>query len=138
MRRQSIALGRDHHVFSSTIKTLVDLDRYDYTYLWSWLGVSIIQLPADGMATQEVIWATKPDIIIETGVARGGSMIFLASMLEVCGHGQVIGVDIDIWPHNRETIMQHPLSRRVKLIEGGSTAAITLAPSKLRFPNLPK
>ncbi len=133
-RRQAAALGRDQEVFGRTLKTLVDLDRYDYTYLWSWLGVPIIQLPADVMATQEVIWTTRPDVIIETGVARGGSMIFLASILELCGRGQVIGVDIDIRAHNRETIMQHPLSRRVRLVEGASTDANTLAEVKAAIP----
>jgi cephalosporin hydroxylase len=133
-RRQALALGRDREVFDRSVKTLLDLDRYDYTYLWSWLGVPIIQLPADVMATQEVIWATKPDIIIETGVARGGSMIFLASILELCGRGQVIGVDIDVRPHNREAIMQHPLSHRVKLVEGDSTNDKTLAEIKGAIP----
>jgi cephalosporin hydroxylase len=133
--KQAAALGRDKEVFGRTLETLVDLDRYDYTYLWSWLGVPIIQLPADVMATQEVIWKAKPDVIIETGVARGGSMIFLASMLELRGHGQVIGVDIDIRPHNREAIMQHPLSRRVTLIEGGSTDGNTLANVRSAIPD---
>ena len=64
-RSQSVALGKDKAVFERSIDLLLDLDRYDYSYLWSWMGVPIIQLPADIMATQEVIWATKPDIIIE-------------------------------------------------------------------------
>ena len=114
---------------------LVELDRFDYDYLWTWLGVPIIQLPADVMATQEVIWATRPDVIVETGVARGGSMIFLASMLQLIGHGRVIGVDIDIRAHNRETITQHPLSRRVELVEGGSTDPDTLARVKAAIPD---
>ncbi len=133
-RQQSIALGRDRERFDDALKTLVGLDRYDYSYLWSWLGVPIIQFPADVMATQEVIWSAKPDVIIETGVARGGSMIFLASMLELLGGGKVIGIDIDIRPHNRETIEQHPLARRVTLIEGGSTDPATLAAAKACIP----
>ena len=91
------------------------------------MGVPIIQLPADIMATQEVIWKTKPDIIIETGVARGGSLLFMASILEVIGEGKVIGVDIDIRKHNRESIESHPLSKRIILIEGGSVDTDTLA-----------
>ena len=86
------------------------LDSYNYTYLWSWMGLPIIQWPADIMATQEVIWRIKPDVIIETGVARGGSMVFLASMLKLIGKGKVIGVDIDIRPHNRKAIEEHPLA----------------------------
>jgi cephalosporin hydroxylase len=92
-------------------------DKYDYHYLWSWMGVPIVQLPADVMATQEVIWTTKPDVIIETGVARGGSVLFMASLLELIGKGKVIGVDIDIRPHNRDTIERHPMSKRVILVE---------------------
>jgi cephalosporin hydroxylase len=79
------------------------------------------------MATQEVIWKTKPDIIIETGVARGGSLIFMASILEIIGKGKVIGVDIDIRQHNRESIEAHPLSKRINLVEGGSVDTDILA-----------
>ncbi|MCG8490851.1 MAG: cephalosporin hydroxylase family protein [Sneathiellales bacterium] len=118
--RQSIALGKDQEAFRQSTDLLTKLDEYDYSYLWSWMGVPIIQMPADIMATQEVIWATKPDVIIETGVARGGSVIFMASLLEVMGQGQVIGVDIDIRKHNRQAIEEHPMSKRITLIEGGS------------------
>src|ERR1700733_5296551 len=134
-RRQSLALGADAGAIRKSLETLVELDRYQYAYLWTWLGVPIIQLPADVMATQEVIWAQRPDIVIETGVARGGSVIFLPSMLELLGRGQVIGVDIDIRAHNRESITQHPLSRRVTLIEGGSTDPDTLARVKANIPD---
>lgn len=126
-KQQCLALGEDLALFERTVEIVVDLDRYDYTYLWSWLGLPIIQMPADVMATQEVIWATKPDIIVETGIARGGSMIFLASMLQLLGRGTVIGVDIDIRAHNRQAIESHPLAHRVKMIEGSSTADETLA-----------
>src|SRR5262245_34234888 len=98
------------------------------------MGVPIIQLPADIMATQEVIWATKPDVIIETGVARGGSVLFMASLLELIGKGTVIGVDIDIRPHNRDSIERHPMVKRVRLIEGPSTAPVTLAKVRNEIP----
>ncbi len=124
--RQCLALGQDEEMFQRATDTLIDLDRYSYPYLWSWMGVPIIQLPADVMATQEVIWQAKPDIIIEMGVARGGSVIFLASMLQMLGGGKVIGVDIDIRAHNRDSIESHPLSHRITLIEGGSTDLGTL------------
>ncbi len=133
-RRMSLALGQDEEVFRQALSTLVGLDRYDYSYLWSWMGVPIIQMPADILATQEAIWATKPDVIIETGVARGGSMIFMASLLQVIGKGQVIGVDIDIRAHNRSTIESHPLASRITLIEGASTAAETLAKVAAEIP----
>lgn len=119
-REQSVELGRDRLVFERSLEALLAANKYDYSYLWSWMGVPIIQLPADVMATQEVIFAAKPDIIIETGVARGGSVIFMASLLELIGKGRVIGVDVDIRPHNRETIESHPMAKRIGLIQGSS------------------
>lgn len=135
-KEMSIALGKDDAVFRQTLDTLVSLDKYDYSYLWSWMGLPIIQMPADVMATQEVIWDTKPDIIIETGVARGGSVIFMASLLAAMGneHGKVIGVDLDIRAHNRDSIERHPLSKRIVLIEGGSTDEATLAAVRAAIP----
>lgn len=133
-RAQSIALGRDQYVFKAAAKTLQAADKYDYTYLWSWMGVPIIQFPADVMATQEVIWATKPDVIIETGVARGGSVLFMASLLELIGKGKVIGVDIDIRAHNRDSIERHPMAKRVHLIEGSSTDPAVVAAVRAAIP----
>lgn len=94
--------------------------RYPYTF--TWLGRPIIQLPEDMIRLQELIWAERPDVIIETGVAHGGSAIFLASLCEAMGHGRVVGVDIEIRPHNREAIEAHHLARRITLIEGDSVA----------------
>lgn len=119
-KNKSFSLGLDKKIFQQSKDLIYNLDQYDYSYLWTWMGIPIIQLPADIIATQEVIWKTKPDIIIETGVARGGSVLFMASILEMMGNGQVIGVDIDIRKHNRESIEAHPMSKRVTLIEGGS------------------
>ncbi len=133
-RRQALALGQDAAVFGQSLDLVTALDRYDYSYLWSWMGVPIIQMPADVMATQEVIWDTKPDVIIETGVARGGSVLFMASLLEVIGKGKVVGVDIDIRAHNRDSIEKHPMSKRVVLIEGGSVDADTLARVRAEIP----
>ena len=132
--RQSLALGQDDAVFRQSTELVTELDRYDYTYLWSWMGVPIIQMPADIMATQEVVWTTKPDVIIETGVARGGSVLFMASLLEMIGKGKVIGVDIDIRAHNRETIQEHPMSKRVEMIEGGSADDDTLEKVRALIP----
>jgi cephalosporin hydroxylase len=98
------------------------------------MGVPIIQLPADIVTTQEVIWETKPDIIIETGVARGGSVLFMASILELIGKGKVIGVDIDIRAHNRRAIEAHPMSRRVALVEGSSTSRDVLSRVRDEIP----
>ncbi len=131
---QSRALGADRDVFNGSTDYMLSIDKYDYSYLWNWMGVPIIQMPADVMATQEVIWETKPDVIIETGVARGGSVLFMASLLELMGHGQVIGVDIDIRAHNRDSIESHPMSRRVTLIEGGSVDDGVLAAVRAEIP----
>ncbi len=129
-----LALGQDTGAFQRALDTVLDLDRHDYTYLWSWMGVPIIQWPADVMATQEVIWATKPDVIIESGVARGGSVLFMASLLELLGKGQVIGVDIEIRAHNRASIEQNPLAKRIKLIEGNSIGEETLSRVRQEVP----
>jgi cephalosporin hydroxylase len=94
---------------------------FKYSYNFKWLGRPVIQYPADMMALQEIIWAVKPVVVVETGIAHGGSLVFSASMLELIGGpGRVIGVDIEIRPHNRAAIEQHPLSKRITMIEGSS------------------
>jgi cephalosporin hydroxylase len=93
-----------------------------YVYSFSWLGRPIIQLPEDMVRLQEVIWTLKPDVLVETGVAHGGSLIFYASLFEAMGKGRVIGVDIEIRPHNRQAIEAHPMMKRIELLEGSSTA----------------
>lgn len=91
-----------------------------YSYGFTWLGRPIIQLPEDLVRVQEAIWELKPDLIVETGVAHGGSLIFYASLCELAGHGRVLGVDIEIRPPNRAAIEAHPLAKRIQLIEGSS------------------
>lgn len=88
----------------------------------TWLGVPIIQYPNDMVLMQELIWKLRPDVVVETGVAHGGSAVLYASILELIGKGKVIGVDIEIRRHNRLAINSHPLSRRIELVEGSSTA----------------
>src|ERR1051326_1293074 len=95
--------------------------RYRYSYNFRWLGRPIIQYPQDIVAAQEIIWNTRPDLIIETGVAHGGSLMFYASMLELLGgDGRVVGVDIEIRKHNRIEIEAHPMFKRIAMIEGSS------------------
>jgi cephalosporin hydroxylase len=89
-------------------------------YSYTWLGRPIIQLPEDMVRTQEVLHTLRPDVIVETGIAHGGSLVFYASLCELMGHGRVIGVDIDIREHNRKAIEEHPLFHRITLIEGDS------------------
>ncbi|MCW3476672.1 cephalosporin hydroxylase family protein [Limobrevibacterium gyesilva] len=98
-----------------------------YVYGFTWMGRPIIQLPEDIIRIQEVIWRLRPDVIVETGVAHGGSLVFYAGLFAALGHGRVIGVDIEIRPHNRAAIEAHPMSSRIALIEGSSIAAETVA-----------
>jgi cephalosporin hydroxylase len=104
----------------------IGIGKANYVYNFTWLGVPIIQIPQDLQAMQELIWSVKPDLIVETGIAWGGTLIFSASMLallEVCGEidrGQVIGIDVEIRPHNRKAIGEHPLATRIMTIEGSS------------------
>lgn len=98
-----------------------------YSYNFSWLGRPIIQYPQDMIALQEIIWDVKPDLIVETGIAHGGSLVFNASMLsllELSGlivNGQVIGIDIDIRKHNKIEIEKHPMANKIKMLQGSST-----------------
>jgi cephalosporin hydroxylase len=120
--------GRDEGLKASAHALMTATIPARYSYNFSWLGRPIIQYPQDIVAMQEIIWAVQPDLIIETGIAHGGSLIFSASMLELnaaCGgppHGTVLGVDIDIRAHNRAAIDAHPMSRRIKMIQGSSVA----------------
>ena len=104
-----------------------NVSRYKYSYNFDWLGRPIIQFPQDIIAMQEIIWKVKPDLIIETGIARGGSLIFYASMLEILGNsGKVIGIDIDLREQNRIEIEKHPMFKRIILLEGSSTEESTI------------
>ncbi len=91
-----------------------------YAYTFSWFGRPIIQLPEDMVRAQEAIWQVKPDVILETGIAHGGSLVFYASLLRAIGKGRVIGIDIEIKPHNRAAMEAHPLRDAIELIEGSS------------------
>jgi cephalosporin hydroxylase len=91
-----------------------------YSYTFSWLGRPIVQMPEDMVRMQEVLYQVKPDVIIETGVAHGGSLIYYASLCKVMGKGRVVGIDIEIRPHNRTAIEQHELFSMITLVEGSS------------------
>jgi cephalosporin hydroxylase len=97
------------------------------SYRLTWLGVPIIQLPEDMVMMQELIYKTRPDVVIETGTAHGGSAIFYASLLELLGKGRVISIDVEIRHYNRLAILSHPMSKRITLIEGSSTEDNTVA-----------
>jgi len=97
-----------------------------YSYNFSWLGRPIIQYPQDMIAMAELVWSIQPDLVIETGIAHGGSLVFYASLLElnaICGgpsDASVLGIDIDIRSHNRAAIEAHPMSKRISMIQGSS------------------
>ena len=98
----------------------VESNKAQYSYNFTWMGRPIIQYPQDMVAMQEMIWNIQPDLIIETGIAHGGSLIYYASILELIGKGEVLGIDIDIRSHNRIEIEKHPMFKRIKMIEGSS------------------
>ncbi|MBK9719267.1 MAG: cephalosporin hydroxylase family protein [Saprospiraceae bacterium] len=98
----------------------IESNKVQYTYNFTWMGIPIIQFPQDMIAMQEIIWELKPDLIIETGIAHGGSIIFYASILELIGKGEMLGIDIDIRAHNLVRINEHPMSKRIKMIQGSS------------------
>ncbi|HMU46078.1 MAG TPA: cephalosporin hydroxylase family protein [Chitinophagaceae bacterium] len=108
------ALKKTAHDFNT------ESNKAQYSYNFTWMGRPIIQYPQDIIAMQELIWEVKPDLIIETGIAHGGSIIFYASVLELIGHGEVLGIDIDIREHNRREIEKHPMFKRITMIEGSS------------------
>jgi cephalosporin hydroxylase len=121
-------LGQDHAFQAQSRDWLEQSMRKQYVYNFSWLGRPIIQNPIDIMAVQELMWTVQPDLVIETGIAHGGSIIFSASMLELiaaCGgnpDARVLGIDIDIREHNKQAILEHPMSKRITMLQGSSVA----------------
>lgn len=131
-KRAAIAgMGKDADMVSLT-RQWFDLScRHRYSYNFTWLGRPIIQFPQDIVAMQELVWQVKPGIIIETGIAHGGSLILYASLLELIGgDGFVVGIDVDIRAHNRAEIEKHPMYKRIKMIEGSSIAPEVIAQVK--------
>lgn len=120
------SMAMDPDMFKLGVKFVRDTAKYKYSYNFSWMGAPIIQLPQDMIAMQEIIWDVKPDLIIETGIAHGGSLVFSASMLallEMAGktkRGKVLGIDIDIRAQNRIEIEKHPFADKIKMIQGSS------------------
>lgn len=122
--------GNDKSLKLKTVDYVTEIVKYKYGYNFTWLGRPIIQLPQDIYMIQELIWKIKPNLIIETGIAHGGSLIMSASMiglLDYCencpiemSERKVIGIDVDIRAHNRKLIENHPLSPLIKMIEGSS------------------
>lgn len=129
VQRNIGAAGKDQGLRERSLDWMLEAGgKYNYSYNLSWLGRPIIQYPQDIVAMQELVWAVQPDLIIETGIAHGGSLILFASLLElnaICGgpsDARLLGIDIDIRQHNREAIEAHPMFRRIDLIQGSSIA----------------
>lgn len=127
--RDSIAaLRADKDVQALSRIWIREIARHRYAYNFSWLGRPAIQFPADMIGVQEVVWRVRPDLIIETGIAHGGSLVYSASLLELLGgDGLVLGIDIDIRSHNRCALEQHPLRHRIRMIEGSSVDPAVVA-----------
>jgi cephalosporin hydroxylase len=116
-------MGADEELRQKSIDWMKHADRYKYTYNYTWMGRPIIKFPNDMAIQQELMWELKPDLVIETGIAHGGSIIFTASMMEMMGiDGEVVGVDVDIRKHNRDAIEAHPMMKRITMYEGDSVA----------------
>jgi len=111
----------DKSLQSHALEIISETASHNYAYSWSWMGLPIIQMPEDIVLIQELIWELEPDLIVETGVAWGGGLALYSSILELVGHGEVIGIDITIPSHNKEAIMKTKFSDRIILIEGSST-----------------
>ncbi len=115
--------GKDEAIKTSSNQFIQDSINSRYSYNFSWMGRPIIAYPQDMVAMQEIIWEVKPDLIIEAGIAHGGSIVYYASLLELIGgDGLVLGIDIDIRKHNRDLIEAHPMMKRIQMIEGSSIA----------------
>ncbi|MBB4063938.1 cephalosporin hydroxylase family protein [Gellertiella hungarica] len=149
--RQQVArniedIGKDAGFQALSNTWLQEATKYFYSYNFSWLGRPVIQMPQDLYATQELIWAVRPDLVIETGIAHGGSLILSASMLALLDYcdamqsgepldvrkapRRVLGIDIDIREHNRKAIEAHPLGGKISMIQGSSIAPETIAQVK--------
>lgn len=117
------AYGDDQEAQSLARRFMIWSCYNKYTYNFSWMGIPVFQYPQDLVVMQELIWGQRPDVIVETGIACGGSLVFYASLMELMGQGRVVGVDIEIREHNRRAILDHPMAPRITLVDGSSTDA---------------
>ena len=115
-------MGQDEELKRKSIDWMVHADRYKYTYNFTWMGRPLVKFPSDMVIQQELMWQIKPDLVIETGIAHGGSIVFSAAMQQMMGisNGRVIAIDIDIRSHNRHEIETHPMSKHITMLQGSS------------------
>lgn len=117
-------MASDQSLRDKTLDWMLHANKYKYSYNFTWMGRPIIKFPSDMIIQQELMWNLRPDVVIETGIAHGGSVIFTAAMMEMMGiNGEVIGIDIDIRKHNRDAIEAHPMAKRITMYEGNSVEA---------------
>ncbi len=122
------AMSGDAALAATTRDWFERVSRHEYSYHFRWLGVPIIQFPQDIVAIQELIWSVRPELIVETGIAHGGSLLLSASILELIGGpGHVVGIDIDIREHARRGVGEHPVAHRIAMIEGSSVDPAVVA-----------
>ena len=127
-RKQRISNNGTNSSLQAAAKEFnTESNKSQYSYNFSWMGRPIIQYPQDMVAMQEILWELKPDLIIETGIAHGGSLVYYASILELIGKGEVLGIDIDIREHNKKAIEAHPMMKRIKMIQGSSISQDTVS-----------
>lgn len=120
--RWRAGLGADDELRRAAVDLQVAADRHSYTYTWEWLGVPIIRVPDDIVVLQELVWSLRPDRIVETGVARGGSLLLNASLQLLAGlTPRVLGIDILILEHTHRALVGHPMAQGIELLESGST-----------------
>lgn len=122
-RKAILRMARDKKFIQLSLKWIRNSIKYKYNYNFTWMGRPIIKFPNDMVVIQEIFWKVKPNLVIETGIAHGGSIIYSASLLKMMGikNFKVIGIDIDIRKHNLKEILRHPMKRHIKMIEGDST-----------------
>lgn len=120
-RETAIAQMNNTSLRKTSLDFIVESDKHGYGYQWTWLGLPVIQLPQDIVAVQEIIWNCRPDVIIETGIAWGGSVVLYASILQLIGKGKVVGIDLNLYDHVAQQIGSYPFSNRIHLYKGSST-----------------
>lgn len=143
--RNEIAEQRGSESLQSLTRQWMDESvKTNYSYHFEWLGRPVIQYPQDIVGIQQLLWTVQPDLIIETGIARGGSLIFYASILELiaqCGgslNAKVLGIDIDIRDHNKKEILAHPMAKRIEMIQGSSIDSTIAEQAKHRAKSAEK
>jgi cephalosporin hydroxylase len=120
-------LAGAQHLKDLAVDFMRETGPYKYTYNFRWMGVPLIQFPQDLVAIQEIIWDTRPEVVVETGIAHGGGLVFYASMLAMAGiDGLALGVEIDFREHNRRVIEAHPMASRIQVVDGSSIDPTTV------------